>query len=403
MSVPPPPQHPPPRRQPHTPEDPSLTTQIFIDQARAAAGRADVGQAPADAGDHTGADRDYRSPSAEDADTQALSPGDVAAARRRAAEGDGESTQMMSMEELRQLAASSRIEALDGPREGRSAAGHAPPAGAADEARAQEQAPPGVFSAHVQSHPAPSAPDVPPAAPHAAPPHVHPGYPASATYSVQSGHPAPPARPAMAPPAEGSGSAEEGQAEPPRRRRRMPVLAIAFVVLSALVVVGIGGWILVDAITRDGQQSQQAAPPPPATDDSTGEGGLVDESDDGTTAPSAADTESFATPSGNIGCTIDQERARCVVKSFDYSPPDAPDNCEMEEWGSIVVANRDGAGFSCTPADFPTDAETLDYGQTITAHGMICSSEETGVSCRSEETGAAFSVARADATFDQAE
>lgn len=183
----------------------------------------------------------------------------------------------------------------------------------------------------------------------------------------------------------------------------MPVLAIAFVVLSALVIVGIGGWILVDAVTRDSGQSQQAAPPPPATDDSTGDGGLVDESDDGTGAPSGADTESFVTPSGNIGCTIDQERARCVVKSFDYSPPDAPDSCEMEEWGSIVVANRDGAGFSCTPADFPTDAEPLDYGQTITAHGMTCSSEETGVSCRSEETGAAFSVARANADFDQAE
>lgn len=179
------------------------------------------------------------------------------------------------------------------------------------------------------------------------------------------------------------------------------MLAIAFVVLSALVVVGIGGWILVDAITRDSDQSQQAAPPPPATDDSTGEDGLVDESDNGTEAP--ADAEEFATPSGNIGCTIDQERARCVVKSFDYSPPDAPDTCEMEEWGSIVVANRDGAGFSCTPADFPDDAEPLDYGQTITAHGMTCSSSEAGVSCRSDETGSAFSVARANATFDQAE
>lgn len=401
MSVPPPPQHPPPRRQPQAPEDPSLTTQIFIDQARAAAGRADVGQA--DAGDRGGADRGYRNPPADDADTQALSPGDVAEARRRAAEEDGESTQMMSMEELRQLAASSRIEALDGPREGRSDAAQAPPAGAADEARAQEQAPPGVFSAHVQSHPAPPAPETPPAAPHAAPPYVPPGYPAAAAYSVQSGHPAPSTMPVTPPPAAGGGHGHEGQAESPRRRRRMPVLAIAFVVLSALVVVGIGGWILVDAVTRDSGQSQQAAPPPPATDDSTGEGGLVDESDDGTAAPSAADTESFATPSGNIGCTIDAERARCVVKTFDYSPPDAPDGCEMEEWGSIVVANRDGAGFSCTPADFPVDAEELDYGQTITAHGMTCSSEETGVSCRSEETGAAFSVARANTTFDQAE
>lgn len=417
MSVPPPPQHPPPRRQPHAPEDPSLTTQIFIDQSRAAAGRADAGQA--NAGGHRSADRGQQVPPAEDADTQALSPGDVAEARRRAAEDDGESTQMMSMEDLRQLAASSRIEALDGPREGSGDAVQAPPAGAADDARAQEQAPPGVFSAHVPSHPAPSAPDAPPTAPHAAQPHAAPaapqtapphaapstapaGYPAAAGYAVQSGHPAPPAKPTAPPPAAGGGYAAAGQAEPVRRKRRMPVLAIAFVVLSALIVVGIGGWILVDAVTRDGGQSQQAAPPPPATDDSTGEGGLVDESDDGTAAPGAG-TESFATPSGNIGCTIDAERARCVVKSFDYSPPAAPDSCEMAEWGSIVVANRDGAGFSCTPAEFPADAEPLEYGQTITAHGMTCSSEETGVSCRSDETGAAFSVARADATFDQAE
>lgn len=181
----------------------------------------------------------------------------------------------------------------------------------------------------------------------------------------------------------------------------MPVLAIVFVVLSGLIVLGIGGWIVIDMLDRSGGGTQQSAPQPPATQDSTGEGGLVDEADDEGTAPPTGEVESFVAPSGNIGCTIDSERARCIVQSFDYDPPEAPDGCTMDDWGSIVVANNDGAGFSCTPAPFPSDAQPLDYGQTVSAHGMTCASSETGVSCRSDETGAAFSVARASASFDQ--
>src|SRR5690625_3407086 len=393
MSVPPPPQHPPPRRQPPVPEDQSLTTQIFVDRAQAASERAS-----ADAGDGSGAGRTERNPPGEAADTQALSPTDVAAARRRAAEAEGESTRMMSMEELRQLAASSRIESLDGPRDEHGPASPAPRAGAGDAARAREAAPPGVCSAQ-------SPPSMPPTAPPPRPVHaepVHQGYAAPGAYPHAAGPPAPSAPSSAPPPTVGPVPGAEG-AVPQRRRRRMPLLAVLFVVLSGVVVLGIGGWIVVDALTRDGGQSQeQAAPPPPATDDSTGEGGLVDESGEETEPPAAADTESFTTPSGNIGCTIDEERARCVVESFDYSPPEAPDDCSMAEWGGIVVANHEGAGFSCTPADFPAEAEQLDYGQTLSAHGMTCSSEETGVTCRSDETGAAFSVARADASFDQA-
>ena len=89
------------------------------------------------------------------------------------------------------------------------------------------------------------------------------------------------------------------------------------------------------------------------------------------------------------------------LQSFDYDPPEAPDGCTMEEWGSIVVANNEGAGFSCSPAEFPTDGQVLDYGQTVSAHGMTCESSESGVTCRSDESDSSFSVARASADFSQ--
>ena len=272
MSVPPPPQHPPPRRQPHAPEDPSLTTQIFIDQSRAAAGRADAGQA--NAGGHRSADRGQQVPPAEDADTQALSPGDVAEARRRAAEDDGESTQMMSMEDLRQLAASSRIEALDGPREGRRRRGPGTACGCGGRcagtgtgsAGGVRRARPVASGAVSTRRPSDSAARS--RSPHAAARsaadgsaprrsvHRPCGYPRGAGYAVQSGHPAPPAKPTAPPPAAGGGYAaarasRAGAAQAPhagaRDRVRRAVRAYRR---------GDRGLDLVDAVTRDGGQSQ---------------------------------------------------------------------------------------------------------------------------------------------------
>lgn len=312
---------------------------------------------------------------------------------------------MMSMEELRALAASSHIDAIDGPREqeaGGSAAAWATPH---DDARAQSTAPPAVFSpamrqaaSHASPDPSVHGPGVPP------PPQVPP--PHAPQQSPYGAGPAPHAAQQQQQWPDQGHAAGAGYAvarPAPAKKRGMPVLAIVFVVLSALIVLGIGGWILVDALGRSGDQSQEAVPPPPAT--STQEpDGLVDGADDSTSDPSAdaaGDVQTFVTPSGNIGCTIDAERARCSIKTFDYDPPDPPDGCTMDEWGSIVVANGEGAGFSCSPAAFPTDGQTLDYGESVSAHGMTCESTESGVICRSDETDASFSIARAAADFTQ--
>lgn len=383
MSIPPPPQHPPPRRQPQAAEDPSLTTQIFLDQAKAATAGAS-GREGADAGDG-GQGTTAGAPQGAHRESAPQSPRTPDPVEETPAQ---ESTQMMSMEELRALAASSHIDEIDGAREQQSAAS-ASWATPQDDARAQSAAPPGVFTPVVRHAPS-HGPGVPPP-PQAPPPHAQ-------QYAAPGAGRASGPLTGQVPQQAAYGQAH-GQGTS-SRKRGLPVLAIVFVVLSALVVLGIGGWILVDALGRTGEQAQQPAPPPPPATSTTDPGGLVDEGEN-PTADAGEDVETFTTPSGNIGCTIDAERARCVIKTFDYDPPEPPDGCAMDEWGSIVVANSEGAGFSCSPAQFPTDGQALDYGQTVSAHGMTCESSESGVTCRSEETDSSFSVARASADFTQ--
>ncbi|WP_291797744.1 hypothetical protein [Brevibacterium sp.] len=398
MSVPPPPQHPPPRRAPQPPvgeEGESLTTQLYV-------------------GGASGAET------------------------ASGAAAEGESTQMLSMEELRQLAAESHVDEIDGPREA-GGRGTARKAGAEDEARAQAQAPPSVFSAqpgasaplHAPQHgssslqgvfPTAAAPVAP--APQGSFPQSHSTFPQGASGSQgvpgaadpygSSGRQAGVAPHLAAAGGAGHGGVGQGGAQPngapqgdgrQKRRGGLPPVAVVFVIIAALVVFGVGGWITYDVLTRGGDSSQDVAPPP-ATEAAEGQDDeSADEDaqggDDLVTGEDEEPAESFVVPSGNIGCTIDSERARCIIKSWDFTPPEAPDSCDMDKWGSVVVANRDGAGFSCTEANFPVGAETLEYGQSVSAHGMSCHSSEQGVRCEADETEAGFQIARAGASFDQ--
>lgn len=176
----------------------------------------------------------------------------------------------------------------------------------------------------------------------------------------------------------------------------MPAAAIAVIVIAALLVLGIIGYILFDMFSGPDGGGDTAMPaPPPAAGESESPG------EDASESPStpASEVRSFAAPSGNISCTIDAERARCTIASFDYEPPEKPADCGIDNWGGVVVANDDGAGFSCAPAPEAPAAEPLDYGESIEAHGMTCTSERDGMSCTSNATGKGFTVARAGADF----
>ncbi|GAA4285328.1 hypothetical protein GCM10022261_28590 [Brevibacterium daeguense] len=167
---------------------------------------------------------------------------------------------------------------------------------------------------------------------------------------------------------------------------------VALLVLVALIVLGIVGYILVDSLTGSDSGGPQSMPaPPPAAEDAAG--------DPEASAAASGDVRSFASPSGNISCTIEPERARCVISSFDYEPPEEPEDCAIDNWGGVIVANSDGAGFSCLEAPEAPKAQMLDYGESIEAHGIKCTSQREGMTCVATDSGTGFTVARAGVSF----
>ena len=183
-------------------------------------------------------------------------------------------------------------------------------------------------------------------------------------------------------------------------------------VIAVLAALGICGYIVVDQVQRSDGNTQ-------AENQTGGDSGSIGEGEDesGDTADSdeeageeasgaeesqdaeAKDVKAFMAPSSNIVCTIDSDRARCTIREFDYDPGDAPKECDVDPYGSVVVVEKNASGFSCVKRGLPTEANVLDYGETISAHGFTCRSGEDGMTCESSE-GHKFRVARAAADFD---
>ena len=159
-----------------------------------------------------------------------------------------------------------------------------------------------------------------------------------------------------------------------------------------MIALGIVGYIAWDATQGKDEAASDSSSQGPSD-------GAGSESDDPSSKPPVA-AESFKSPSGNIACTIDADRTRCVISSFDYTPPAEPDDCQLDNWGGVVVANDEGAGFSCQEAPGNSGpARVLGYGESITAEGMTCTSTREGMTCKSDETGVGFNMARASVDF----
>jgi hypothetical protein len=176
--------------------------------------------------------------------------------------------------------------------------------------------------------------------------------------------------------------------------KKVPAWLWVLAVIALVLAVGIVGYIVWDA-TQNSDETSAASTDQP----SMGQTDNPEPSDSGSSEQPVAE-ESFTSPSGNIACTIDSERARCVIKDYDYSPPQKPDDCRLDDWGAIVVANKDGAGFSCVEAP-ETDgpSRVLGYGESISAEGMTCDSTEEGMTCKSDDSGVGFNIRRASVDF----
>ncbi|WP_209324737.1 DUF6636 domain-containing protein [Brevibacterium renqingii] len=416
MSIPPVPNHPPRpgRRKPAEESPESITTQLFIGQDESAAA---------------------------DGSTQALTPEELQRLRSMVDSDGTEATEVLSLEELRELAAAEGHETGGLPAAPRKAnsddiaaaeAASEPkqwnPMGASEQGAADSAGPhphqgqwgpefgaAGQTAATASPH---SGPMQSPAGPGAPGPAQSPARAQQSAAGPQQS-PAAPARPEAAPTGYGYAAAyaapagaasygpggpggpsgpggQGGPGEPHRRQpetKKVPPWLWVLAVLALVLALGIVGYIVWDS--TQGTDETASAPGQPS----------IGQTDDPEPSPSESSgppvaEEAFTSPSGNISCTIDSERARCVIKDYDYSPPEKPEDCRLDDWGAVVVANEEGAGFSCVEApEADGPARVLGYGDSISAAGMTCTSAKDGITCKSDDSGVGFNVRRASVDF----
>ncbi len=116
-------------------------------------------------------------------------------------------------------------------------------------------------------------------------------------------------------------------------------------------------------------------------------------------SPPQADTTvtkltGFTSPTGNIGCYIDQRSVRCDIGDRDWEPPKAPSSCKLDYGQGIELAAGGAAAFVCAGDTALGGGDVLDYGTSIGAGLLLCESEQSGMTCRDTETGRGFTLSQ---------
>jgi hypothetical protein len=106
--------------------------------------------------------------------------------------------------------------------------------------------------------------------------------------------------------------------------------------------------------------------------------------------------EAFSvTPSGNIGCAMYDDGARCDIQRKSWSVS-APADCDLDYGHALAVGDEGEGLILCAGDSTGFQGGTLAYGRAIRLGNYLCASSSTGVRCENEYTGHGFSLARAD-------
>jgi len=104
----------------------------------------------------------------------------------------------------------------------------------------------------------------------------------------------------------------------------------------------------------------------------------------------------FQTPSGNIGCYVGAEAARCDIRNRDWEPPPgdpAEKNCELD-YGQGIVVSETHAEFVCAGDTALGGPRTLGYGQSSQRGRFVCESEPDGITCSHLDSGHGFFLSK---------
>jgi hypothetical protein len=112
---------------------------------------------------------------------------------------------------------------------------------------------------------------------------------------------------------------------------------------------------------------------------------------------SAARITTFVSPSGNIGCVMTGNFARCDIKEHSWPTPPKPSSCDVDYGQGVAVGKHGRASYVCAgDTAFDLNADTLGYGDRVSQRLMRCSSKSKGMRCVNRRTRHGFFLSRAD-------
>ena len=110
-------------------------------------------------------------------------------------------------------------------------------------------------------------------------------------------------------------------------------------------------------------------------------------------SPAVVDEAGFVSPSGNIGCYLDRDGARCDIVRKNWQPPPAPDDCDLDWGAGVSVHKAEEASFTCAGDTVLGGKRTLAYGQALRAGDFLCSSDSKAMRCENSASGHGFTLA----------
>ena len=102
----------------------------------------------------------------------------------------------------------------------------------------------------------------------------------------------------------------------------------------------------------------------------------------------------FHSPTGNIGCGVSRDGARCDIRQHDWKAPPKPRGCH-QDWGYGLTLGKQGRGrFFCAGDSLLGLGRGLRYGHSIRRGRFKCTSRTDGVRCVNRRTKHGFKLSR---------
>lgn len=100
----------------------------------------------------------------------------------------------------------------------------------------------------------------------------------------------------------------------------------------------------------------------------------------------------FHSPTGNIGCGVSRNGARCDIRDHSWKAPPKPGNCDVD-WGSGLTVGKHGRGrFFCAGDTVLGLGDSLAYGSSVFRGRFKCTSRTDGVRCVDTKTKHGFKL-----------